>query len=383
MESKRILALYGNSVYYGHERSNVQVFNLLKDEGLDLLVLTNKSGIAPEAEAVFKNKGIKYESITYPSWSDMRKPIKIAGILRYLYKVIVHNFVFYSKLLKFKPDYIYIANDFMYMSLVPSFILSNKKIIYRLGDAPVTGWKPFKILWEKYIVKRTYRFVCISQFIKDKLVDAGRVRSDKDIIIYNFPPVRTFKDKVAIPFIKQGIVFSYLGQLIDIKGVGLYIDAAIAICNKYEDVSFLLAGDLNYSRGFTDGLIAKVNASGHQGRILFLGSVENIQDLFAKTDVLITPSLKEEPLGNVLVEAKSYYTPSIIFNSGGMPELISHKHNGYVCQESTAAALQTAMQYYIDNKDLIAVHSSNAFASIKELGIGFTEYRENWLGIFK
>jgi len=381
---KKIICLYGNSVYYGHERSNVQVFNLLHAEGFDLLVVTNEKGVAPEAVQVFNDKGIKHESIAYPDWADMRKPFTVVRVLKYISKVIKHNFAFYKKLKQFKPDYIYIANDFMYLSLVPSFILSNKKIIYRLGDAPLTGWKPFKILWKKYIVKRTHTFVCISQFIKDKLTLAGRKPNDRDVVIYNYPPIRSSDKEVLLPLhVQNGITFGYLGQLIDIKGVGLFIDAAIALCKKYSDVYFILAGDLSYSKEYTQGLLNKVQEADVQDRIIFLGSVENIKDFFSKTDVLVTPSVKEEPLGNVLVEAKSYYTPSIIFNSGGMPELIKHKHNGYVCTESTAAALETAMQYYIDNADLIEEHSKNAFASVKELGIGFAEYREKWLDVFK
>jgi glycosyltransferase involved in cell wall biosynthesis len=380
---KKVICIYGNSVYYGHERSNVQVFNLLNTEGFELLIITNDKGIAPEAIEIFKEKGIKHESILYPDWGDMRKPLKLIGILRYIKKVIKHNFAFYKKIRQFKPDYVYIANDFMYLSLVPFFMISNIKILYRLGDAPLTGWKPFKILWKKYIVNRTHTFICISEFIKEKLALSGRKINIRDVVIYNFPPVRSSDILVELPLhIQRGITFSYLGQLIDIKGVGLFTDAAIELCKKYSDVYFLLAGDLSYSGGYTQGLLDNVKAANLQDRIIFLGSVENIEDFFSKTDVLVTPSVKEEPLGNVLVEAKSFYTPSIIFNSGGMPELIKHKHNGYVCDESTAAALELAMEYYINNPVIIAKHSKNAFASVKELGIGFSQYRENWLRVF-
>jgi glycosyltransferase involved in cell wall biosynthesis len=380
---KKIICIYGNTVYYGHERSNVQVFNLLFTEGFDLMVVTNKRGIAPEAAKLFEDKGIKQESIVYPDWADMRKPFKMLKILKYTRNVIEHNFSFYKKLRQFNPDYIYIANDFMYLSLLPTFIFSNKKIIYRLGDAPVTGWKPFKILWEKYIIKRTDTFICISVFIKEKLALAGRKINNRDIVIYNYPPERSSNKHNQLPFpLAKGLTYGYLGQLIDIKGVELFIDAAITLCKRNYEVFFQLAGDLTYSEEYAQGLINKVMDANLQNRIIFLGSVENIKDFFSKIDILVTPSVKEEPLGNVIVEAKSYNTPSIIFNSGGMPELIKHKHNGFICSESTVAALETAMQYYIENTDLIAKHGKNAFDSIKELGIGFSEYRKKWLSVF-
>jgi glycosyltransferase involved in cell wall biosynthesis len=380
---KKILCLYGNLFYYGHERSNVQVFNLLAKEGFDLLVLTNKKGIAPEAKQVFKELNIKHESILFPDWADVRKPFKLIGILSYFNKVIKHNFSFYKKLIKFKPDYIYIANDFIYLSLIPSFIISNKKIIYRLGDLPLTGWKPFKILWRIYIVNRTHAFVCISKFVKDNLILAGRKPNKNDIVIYNFPPIRSSIENMELPInTKLGITFGYLGQLIEIKGVDLFIDVAIEICNEYDDVYFLLAGDLSYSIEFTQRLLYKIQSANLQEKIFFLGSVENIKVFFSNIDVLVTPSIKEEPLGNVLVEAKSYNTPSIIFKSGGMPELIQHKHNGYVCEDSTSSNLKKGMKYYMDKPGLTEEHGNNAFASVKELGIGFLEYQVKWLGVF-
>lgn len=383
MVKSKIICVYGNTLYYGHERSNVQVFSALKEEDFDLLVISNRAGIADSAKKVFDNQSIPFEPIPFPSWSDIRKPFTLLGILKYISKIITHNIHFYKKLIQFKPDFLYIGNDFMYISLIPSLLLSNVKVVYRLGDAPTVGWKPFAFLWKHYISKRTFRFVCISEFIRNKLIAVGRGRDQRDVVIYNFPPLRIAPKEVnTIPYTKKGITFSYLGQIIGIKGVSLFVDAAIKICSQYPEVSFLLAGDLKYSGEFADQLVAKVAEAGYQERIIFLGAVENIVDFFKLTDVLITPSVKEEPLGNVLVEAKTNHTPSIIFNSGGMPELIRHEHNGYLCLESTAFALETAIAYYLEHPELIREHGENAHASIAELGIDYKSYKQKWINVF-
>lgn len=373
------MCLYGNALYYGHERSNIQVFKTLKELDFNILVLTNKVGIAPEALQVLDKCSINHQSILYPDWSDIRKPHSLLKTAKYLIKIFFHNIQFLFKYIKYKPDYIYIANDFMYLNLIPTFLLVSSRIVYRIGDAPLVGWSPFRYAWKNYISRRTYRFVCISRFIKNKVEDAGRSKNDKDIIIYNYPPVRYNSEIVSNNNdSKTGITFSYLGQLIFSKGVHLIIDAAISICRRFPEVNFLIAGSLEYDKNYSQELVEKVKASKLEDRIIFLGSIDNTKDFFSKTDVIITPSLKEEPLGNVIVEAKSCSTPSIIFNSGGMPELITHKQNGYICSESTAECLIKAIEYYLENPGNIVDHSSNALHSIDDLKINYQHFRANW-----
>ncbi|WP_161597208.1 glycosyltransferase family 4 protein [Dyadobacter flavalbus] len=359
------------------------MFKTLKELDFDILVLTNKSGIAPEALHILDKCSIRHEEITYPSWSDIRKPHTLPKVITYISKVILHNIHFILKYFRYRPDYIYIASDFMYLNLIPSFICIPTKIIYRIGDAPLVGWKPFKYLWKKYITLRTYRFVCISGFIRNKVSEAGRSYHENDMVIYNYPPVRNDQEVTSkINYKKNAITFSYLGQLIYGKGVHLIIDAALVICNKYQNVNFIIAGSLEYDKRYSNELVQKVNNSKFKERILFLGPIGNTEDFFTKTDVIITPSLKEEPLGNVIVEAKSCATPSIIFNSGGMPELIKHKQNGFICQESTKEGLVEAIEYYIENPDAVKIQSSNALNSINELKINYQDFKNNWKKAF-
>lgn len=380
MEKKKILCVFGNKVYYGHERSNVQVYWLLQQEGYDLLVLNNKDGLAPGAKAVFDNQSIRYIGIRFPDWSDMRKPFTLWKVLKYLTKVVIHNISFSWHLRKFRPDYILIGNDFMFVNLIPTFLFSRVKIIYRLGDKPTMGWKAFAFFWRKFIVKMTDRFVCISQFIHTKLIEAGRGVNKKDKVIYNYPPIRAGNDFSGLRAKRlEGLTFGYLGQIIQIKGVEEFIDAAIMIVDQYPDVYFLLAGDLQYNAEFSNKLLEKIKNSNSGERITFLGQIEDIDSYFEAIDVLVTPSIKEEPLGNVLVEAKVRGVPNIIFDSGGMPELIRHGKDGLICKDMTAASIRDCCQKYIDNPALINIHGENASKSIYELGLNYENYRQRWL----
>ena len=103
---------------------------------------------------------------------------------------------------------------------------------------------------------------------------------------------------------------------------------------------------------------------------------------FQHIDILCVPSVKQEPLGNVIVEAKKYSTPCVVFPSGGMPELISHKIDGYVCKAQTMDALLEGMDYYIQNKNIISIHSRNSYNSIQQLGIDRITFEKKWCDVF-
>ena len=64
----------------------------------------------------------------------------------------------------------------------------------------------------------------------------------------------------------------------------------------------------------------------------FLGRLSNIDSIVAcynSADLFIAPSL-EDNLPNTIVESISCGTPVVAFNTGGIPDIIDHKQNGYL-----------------------------------------------------
>jgi len=61
----------------------------------------------------------------------------------------------------------------------------------------------------------------------------------------------------------------------------------------------------------------------------YLSNETEIARLYSAADLFVTPSLQDN-LPNTIVEAMSCGTPCVGFNVGGIPEMISHKQDGYV-----------------------------------------------------
>ena len=112
-----------------------------------------------------------------------------------------------------------------------------------------------------------------------------------------------------------------------------------------------------------------------------MNEISNIELFFNHIDVLCVPSIKQEPLGNVIVEAKQYSKPCIIYPTGGMPELITDGEDGFICNAPDSNSLLEQMKNYIDNKQLSLIQGKMAHESILKKGLDRDSYEMKWLKV--
>ena len=69
----------------------------------------------------------------------------------------------------------------------------------------------------------------------------------------------------------------------------------------------------------------------HVHFIPYVNGEKEMARLYSAVDCFVTPSLQDN-LPNTIAEAMSCGTPCVGFNAGGIPEMITHMHDGYVAQ---------------------------------------------------
>ncbi|MFT3719911.1 glycosyltransferase family 4 protein [Pseudorhodoferax sp.] len=127
------------------------------------------------------------------------------------------------------------------------------------------------------------------------------------------------------------LTVGYLGRIEATKGIEVLLDAAAGMAPG--SVRVLLAG-----KG-EDAYTATLKARYPGADIVFLGFTKPA-DLFAQIDLLVVPSLWEEPLGRVIYEAYEYGVPSAVSRAGGMPEIVDEGVTGFVFAAGDAGALK-------------------------------------------
>lgn len=377
MNKKKIIAILSSRVAYGKERSNIEVYHLLNDSGMyDLTVLTS---LHAEKRLFDLLDGLNIIKLDFPDRHDHS-----VSLFNYIIHLPIINYKILRLLKTVEPDVLFVNDELSCYDLYWSLIRFKGKIVYRIGDAPAYPDLRFFFfnsrMWHNLGVKKVDTFVCISEYINKTVIATGRC-SEKDKVIYNYPPTRkkVFK-RLPITKVDRLVTFGYIGQINKPKGVDLYVMAAKKILATGYDCQFLIAGSLQYDMEFGKK-IKKMTST--ESSITLLGEIDDIESFYNSIDVLVVPSIKEEPLGNVIVEAKSYHRPCVIFPSGGMPELITHKIDGYICGSKTENALFEGMKFYCDNKMLLSSHKQASYESILKLGIDRKTYEQKWFEVFE
>lgn len=378
---KKILAILDSVVPYGKERSNVEVYRLIK-ERLDvrLDIVTNRKANKGMMELM---SGLDAHPVVVPNRHSKR-----LRLFTYLSQYIVANIQVALLIIHIRPDILMMNSEITFYNFYPALLLFRGKILYRIGDGPgvyrgLSFRRYNEYVWKNYILKRLTKCVFISHYIKNEMEKAGRDTSG-DTLIYNYPPTRKKSDGKDEKRYKQteGVTFGYLGQIISIKGVHHFVKCAIKILETHPDMLFYVAGSLNYDPVYAKQTVDMVPQK-FKDSIIFLGEITDIETFFSHIEVLCVPSIKLEPLGNVIVEAKKYSRPCIVYPHGGMPELIQSGVDGYVCERADEKALMECMNHYLGNKALAKEHGANSKKSIDRLQIGRKPFERKWLSVFR
>ena len=151
----------------------------------------------------------------------------------------------------------------------------------------------------------------ISKFILKDHVENGYFKNVPNKVIYNGFDVTSHEISDA----KNSVVFGYIGQINKSKGIELLLQSFFKI-KKYS-WRLLIAGNI-------DGIyLSYLKKTYNSNQIEFLGYT-NSDLFFKKIDVLIVPSLWNEPFGRVVLESIINRKPVIGSNRGGISELLSN-----------------------------------------------------------
>jgi len=82
--------------------------------------------------------------------------------------------------------------------------------------------------------------------------------------------------------------------------------------------------------------------------VRFVGFV-NPEELYRCIDVLVVPSLWQDPLPTTAIEAARHGVPAIVANRGGLPDIVLDGRTGQVYQAGEVGALREAIAQFIRN----------------------------------
>lgn len=171
------------------------------------------------------------------------------------------------------------------------------------------------------------------------------------------------------------------GRLIRAKGIELYIKAVRRLRDDYPDTRFLLAGPLEEDDPDRIDLAA-IDVAVREGVIDYRGAVPTnaMPDLLREADIVCLPTLLQEGLPRLLIEAAACGAAAIATDQPSTRQIIEDGQTGWLLQDVTVEGLAKTLNAALS--DLAATRRIGAAAAnaVRALPIGeewvFTRFEE-------
>ncbi len=318
--------------------------------------------IKPPFRAVFEGHpewrgASKYSTLSTPRFTKLYN-----GYLEQIVKIVDD----------FKPDIIHV-NHASYLTWIASYIKSFYGIAYVVtvhgtGIKLATQDRRFRAL-TRQALERAEQIIAVAPharswllkvfgnrlFRRSRVIPAGVQLSNFNNLTHDNPAFdkkyNTKGKKVAL----------FVGRLTKEKGVEYLIQAAMKIKGEV----FIVGEGPEKER------LQKLARKRKVSNVKFLGyygknQAAALREFYARADVLVLPSVVDESLGLVILEAMAARTPVVASNKGGIPLVVKDGKSGFLVRARSAKAISEAVNRVFLDPVLGQAMATNARTVVAE-----------------
>lgn len=243
---------------------------------------------------------------------------------------------------RFCPNACLVGNlDFLGYEFLDSILHQNIPIIHRLGNA-LPG----------YPVEHTPKspLFCLagaSEWLNLQLKVKG----------YSFPNMAVIHPASTLEFYYRyfpatfdTLRICFAGLLMPYKGAHLLLEALAALHRKGIPFTCEIAGDTTDSR-YINHLKKLAEREGFSDRVHYPGFLNRAElaALYARSNVMVFPSIFDEPFGKSQIEAMAAGLAVISSGTGGAQEIIIHEKNGWIFDKNKTDDLSEKLAFIYKN----------------------------------
>lgn len=285
-----------------------------------------------------------------------------AKIFRYIFRVynktpyytIDMEFFLYKCIQDIKRkqfDCIIIANR-------PGFILKLREIFSRYIVNQINNdyINPDTLLSSR-IKEASSLIITCSDFLNKRVQKVYCTKEPPIITVHNGIDIKRFADAHPINRSKLGItkddyIVFYSGRLTKEKGI-LELIQAIKQIDAIPNIKLIIAGASFYGKDSKETMYIKKlqeEANNTKDKVIFTGYIDyqEMPSYLKTANVVIVPSLWDEPFGLTVLEAMAAGVPLITTRCGGIPEVCGNTAL-LIERENLTSNLITAIQYMYKN----------------------------------
>jgi glycosyltransferase involved in cell wall biosynthesis len=216
----------------------------------------------------------------------------------------------------------------------------------------------FKALWNRRLMSSRWTAVAVSEAVRGWSIQEFGISPDRIAVLYNGHDIDRFgsatldaraRIRRELALADDTAVIGLVGRLnVAQKGQDVMIRAMRTLRGMRSDTVLLLVGD-GPDRARCEALVRQL---GLDDAVRFTGQRSDIPEVLAAVDVAVVPSVCDEGLPFVAIEASAAGRPVVAFDSGGLSEVVLHGRTGIVVPKGDIAGLAAAIAKLLDDSGL-------------------------------
>lgn len=195
--------------------------------------------------------------------------------------------------------------------------------------------------YEKLLSALTTRAIFITAAVRDQF--HSRRLKGRGIIVHDGIDFEAFAE-VAPEKTDQKLNVTMVGRLAPYKGQDVLLRALAEIARQGIEYEACIVGDVYGERHTVrQGLMVLAEELGIAASVNFVGFQQDIRPYLERCNLFVMPSLRDEGLGVVMLEAMAAGRAVIASNGGGVREIIEDGVNGMLFEPGDSEALSKAI----------------------------------------
>lgn len=322
-----------------------------------------------------------------PKWLPLLSRRLLMAVLRLLFNIpllLYQVFILYHLLKKIKPDILHINNGgYPAARSALAAALAGKcagvaKVVMVVNNMAAdyqhySRWIDFPI--DRLVVRCVNIFITGSQAAGARLKTVLKLPAHQVRTIHNGITLRC--PTCTVPETRQrlglgdfnGVVFGVVALLIPRKGHQILLDAVLKLVTDKKLLGHEFKVLIEGEGPLYQVLVDFVTVNNLAPWVNFVGVEANIVDFMSALDALILPSVQDEDLPNVILEAMALGKPVIASRLAGTPEQVIDGATGLLLEPRNVTQLAMAVFKLIDNADM---RSSMGRAALERFNNHFT-----------
>ncbi|MGP7817096.1 glycosyltransferase family 4 protein [Niallia sp. 01092] len=180
-------------------------------------------------------------------------------------------------------------------------------------------------------------------------------------------------------------VILFAGRILKKKGVHLLLEILPQLIEKYPTIKLIITGSPKYGKNVSTKYMDKIRwiTEELKEHVVFTDFIkpELMPSIYQLADIIVTPSIWNEPFLLVNLEAMAAKKPVISTNKGGIPEVVKHGETGIIFSvENYKKELPLYLRFLLDSPAVRETLSANAFRRAKEFS--WSKTAERYLHVF-